>query len=97
MVREIFQVGAEAMIPVDSRTATMSALSRSSIFTWTIFSLTAWGVRFWWKEMKRVFVALLLIVVAGSAKVEAHAFLERAEPAVGGTMQKSPGKVRVFI
>ena len=45
--------------------------------------------------MKRVILGLLLIVVAGSAKVEAHAFLERAEPAVGSTVQTSPGEVRM--
>jgi len=47
--------------------------------------------------MKRVVVGFLLIVVVGSAKVEAHAFLERAEPAVGGTVQTSPGEVRVLF
>ena len=47
--------------------------------------------------MKRVFLGVLLIVVAGSAKVEAHAFLERAEPAVGSTVQTSPGEVRVLF
>jgi copper resistance protein C len=45
--------------------------------------------------MKRVI--LLLIVVAGSAKLEAHAFLERAEPAVGSTLQASPSEVRVLF
>jgi len=47
--------------------------------------------------MKRVILSLLLIIVAGSAKVEAHAFLERAEPAVGSTVQTSPGEVRVLF
>ena len=47
--------------------------------------------------MKRVFLGVLLIVVAGSAKVEAHAFLERAEPAVGSTVETSPGEVRVLF
>ncbi len=47
--------------------------------------------------MKRVILDLLLIVVASSAKLEAHAFLERAEPAVGSTVQASPSEVRVLF
>jgi len=47
--------------------------------------------------MKRIILGLLLIVAAGSAKVEAHAFLKRAEPAVGSTVQTSPGEVRVLF
>jgi methionine-rich copper-binding protein CopC len=43
--------------------------------------------------MKRII--LLLIFVAGSARLEAHAFLERAEPAVGSTVQTSPSEVRI--
>jgi len=40
-------------------------------------------------------IILLLIVVAGSARLEAHAFLQRAEPAVGSTVQTSPSEVRI--
>jgi copper resistance protein C len=40
-------------------------------------------------------IVLLLIFVAGSARLEAHAFLERAEPAVGSTVQTSPSEVRI--
>ena len=47
--------------------------------------------------MKRVVLGLLLIVVAGSARLEGHAFLERAEPAVGSTVQASPSEVRVLF
>jgi copper resistance protein C len=43
--------------------------------------------------MKRII--LLLIFVAGSARLEAHAFLERAEPAVGSTVETSPSEVRI--
>ncbi len=43
--------------------------------------------------MKRII--LLLILVAGSARLEAHAFLQRAEPAVGSTVQTSPSEVRI--
>src|SRR4029453_13475749 len=46
--------------------------------------------------MKHIILGLLLIVT-GSAKVEAHAFLERAEPAVGSTVQTPPGEVRVLF
>ena len=37
--------------------------------------------------MKRVIVSLLLIIVVGSARLEAHAFLKRAEPAVGSAAE----------
>ena len=47
--------------------------------------------------MKHVILGLLLFVVAGSAKLEAHAFLERAEPAVGSTVQASPSEVRILF
>jgi methionine-rich copper-binding protein CopC len=47
--------------------------------------------------MKRVILGLLLIVVTGSAKLEAHAFLERAEPAVGATVRTSPSEVRIWF
>ena len=43
--------------------------------------------------MKRII--LLLIFVAGSARLEAHAFLQRAEPAVGSTVQTSPSEIRI--
>ena len=42
-------------------------------------------------------MGLLPILVAGSATLEAHAFLERAEPAVGSTVQTSPSEVRVLF
>jgi methionine-rich copper-binding protein CopC len=47
--------------------------------------------------MKRLVLSLLLIVLFGSAEIEAHAFLQRAEPAVGSTVQKSPGAVRIWF
>jgi hypothetical protein len=47
--------------------------------------------------MKRVVLSLLLIVVAGLARLEAHAFLKRAEPAVGSTVQTSPNEVRIWF
>jgi len=45
--------------------------------------------------MKRVIVSLLLIGVAGSARLEAHAFLKNAEPVVGSIVQTSPSEVRI--
>jgi copper resistance protein C len=45
--------------------------------------------------MKRIILTLVLIVLAGSARLEAHAFLKRAEPAVGSTAQTSPSEVRI--
>jgi copper resistance protein C len=47
--------------------------------------------------MKRVILGLLLIVVSGSATLEGHAFLERADPAVGSTVQPSPSEVRILF
>jgi methionine-rich copper-binding protein CopC len=45
--------------------------------------------------MKCRIVSLFLIVVAGTARVEAHAFLKNAEPGVGSTVQTSPNEVRI--
>ena len=47
--------------------------------------------------MKRVILSFLLIIVAGSARLEAHAFLQHADPAVGSTLQTSPGEVRIWF
>ncbi|HEU0208979.1 MAG TPA: copper resistance CopC family protein [Candidatus Udaeobacter sp.] len=47
--------------------------------------------------MKHIILGLLLIVVTGSAGLEAHAFLERAEPAVGSTVQASPSEVQLLF
>ena len=40
-------------------------------------------------------IIILLIFVAGLVRLEAHAFLERAEPAVGTTVQQSPSEVQI--
>ena len=47
--------------------------------------------------MKRVILGLLLFVPISSTRLEAHAFLKRAEPAVGSTVQISPGEVRIWF
>jgi copper resistance protein C len=47
--------------------------------------------------MKRVILGFLLISLAGSGGLEAHAFLQRAEPAVGSTVQTSPNEVRIWF
>ena len=47
--------------------------------------------------MKRVILGLLLIVMATSTTLEGHAFLKRAEPSVGSTVQSSPGQVRIWF
>ena len=44
--------------------------------------------------MKRI-VIFFLILVAASARLKAHAFLQGAEPAVGSTVQTSPSEVRI--
>src|SRR5450759_3289075 len=45
--------------------------------------------------MKRTIVSLFLIVLAGAARVEAHAFLKDAQPTVGSTVASSPNEVRI--
>jgi len=40
-------------------------------------------------------IILLLIFVAGLARLEAHAFLKDANPGVGSTIQTSPSEVRI--
>jgi copper resistance protein C len=47
--------------------------------------------------MKRVILSFLLIFVPGFARLEAHAFLQRSEPSVGGTAQTSPSEVRIWF
>ena len=44
--------------------------------------------------MKRI-VIFFLILVAASTRLKAHAFLQRAEPGVGSTVQTSPSEVRI--
>jgi len=45
--------------------------------------------------MKRLILTFFLIVLAGSARLEAHAFLKDAEPGVGSTVQASPNEVKI--
>ena len=45
--------------------------------------------------MKCIVFGSVLILLAGRAGLEAHAFLERADPAVGSTVQASPSEVRI--
>src|SRR5260370_8057476 len=47
------------------------------------------------KQMKHIILSFFLIVLAGSARLEAHAFLEDAEPGVGSTVRTSPNEVRI--
>jgi methionine-rich copper-binding protein CopC len=47
--------------------------------------------------MKRIILSLLLFVLPGLACLEAHAFLQRAEPSVGSTVQTSPAEVRIWF
>ena len=44
--------------------------------------------------MKRI-VIFLLILVAASTRLKAHAFLKVADPGVGSTIQRSPSEVRI--
>jgi copper resistance protein C len=43
--------------------------------------------------MKRII--FFLILVAGPARLEAHAFLKHADPGVGSTVQTSPSEVQI--
>ena len=45
--------------------------------------------------MKRVILGFFLIVLAGSARLEGHAFLKDALPGVGSTVPTSPNEVRI--
>ena len=45
--------------------------------------------------MKRIVIGFFLILLVESARLEAHAFLERAEPSVGSTVQTSPSEFRI--
>ncbi len=45
--------------------------------------------------MRRIILSFVLIVLAGSASLEAHAFLKGAEPSVGSTVQTAPNEVRI--
>jgi methionine-rich copper-binding protein CopC len=45
--------------------------------------------------MKYIVFSSILILFAGRAALEAHAFLERADPAVGSSVQTSPSEVRI--
>jgi copper resistance protein C len=40
-------------------------------------------------------IVISVILVAASARLEAHAFLKDASPAVGSTIQTSPNEVRI--
>jgi len=45
--------------------------------------------------MKCIGLTFFLILAAGSARLEAHAFLKDAVPGVGSTVQTSPSEVRI--
>jgi len=45
--------------------------------------------------MRRIVIGFFIILLVESARLEAHAFLQRAEPSVGSTVQTSPNEVRI--
>jgi methionine-rich copper-binding protein CopC len=45
--------------------------------------------------MKRTIVSLFVIVLTGTGRLEAHAFLKDAEPGVGSTIRTSPNEIRI--
>jgi copper resistance protein C len=47
--------------------------------------------------MKRAILSLLLIVLVGLARLQAHAFLDHASPSVGGKVRGSPAEIKVWF
>ncbi len=45
--------------------------------------------------MKRLILVVLFIVLGGTNRLEAHAFIEEAEPAAGSSVQTSPNEVKI--
>jgi len=45
--------------------------------------------------VKQTGAFLLFMMLAGVARLEAHAFLQQAEPGVGSTVQASPNEVKI--
>src|SRR4030095_9146455 len=45
--------------------------------------------------MRRTIALLLFSVLAAAARLEAHAFLQHAEPGVGSTLQTSPNEIKI--
>jgi methionine-rich copper-binding protein CopC len=45
--------------------------------------------------MRRTIALLLFSALAGAARLEAHAFLQQADPGVGSTLQTSPNEIRI--
>jgi methionine-rich copper-binding protein CopC len=45
--------------------------------------------------MRRIIFVFILILLAVSDRLEAHAFLQRADPGVGSAIQTSPSEVRI--
>jgi len=45
--------------------------------------------------VKRASAFLLLMMLAGATRLEAHAFLQQAEPGVGSTVQASPNEIKI--
>jgi methionine-rich copper-binding protein CopC len=45
--------------------------------------------------MTRVTSLLFFIVLASTARLEAHVFLQEAEPGVGSTLQTSPNEIKI--
>jgi copper resistance protein C len=45
--------------------------------------------------MKRTIACLILVLLTGAVRVEAHAFIREADPGVGSTVQTSPNEVRI--
>ena len=45
--------------------------------------------------MKQTGAFLLFMILVGGVRLEAHAFLQQAEPGVGSTVQASPNEVKI--
>jgi methionine-rich copper-binding protein CopC len=47
--------------------------------------------------MKRITFVCILVLLSEAAQLEAHAFLQHAEPGVGSTVQAAPAEVRIWF
>ena len=93
-----FQIGAEAVIPVNSRTGNdVGFIAQLHLYLDDLFPHSLGRPLFWSTQMKRIVLGLLFIVLIGVVHLEAHAFLKQADPAVGSIVQKSPSGVRIWF
>ena len=91
-----FQFGVEAIIPINERTGdNVGVIAQLHFYLDDLFPHSLGRPLFGGKPVKRASAFLLFIMLAGVARLEAHAFLQQAEPGVGSTVQASPSEVKI--